>query len=506
LGFGVFRVAGKQKFNPRVLMERAIAVMRETEHEPRRDGKIVPLVGVVLYKPDGTIETAYRGEIRDGDHAEYTLLERKNRSNRLDNSLLFTTLEPCAPGARSHSKISCSQRIVLARIKEVWIGIEDPDPKVDRKGIKYLQDNGIAVHMFDRDLQDVISSENKAFIDQAIQRAEEAESVKNPKEIVLSDFEKMLATAELQDLSQVTLEKFRIRAKIRDLVGSPGFNRRLVQQGLLVEKDGFFVPSGFGYIVFGKEPRSVVPQAGLIATIHYPDGKEEQREFNEPLVTIPESAITWLSGKIPNIIDRSTAERTEKPAFPLEVIREALVNALVHRDYAITGAKCQLIVAGDTITVKSPGGSLPPITLEQMKSLNAPMLSRNPQLHYVFRQMGLAEEAGLGLKTFRAVGEKYDLPLPTYSFEDPYLVLTLFRTKESVVHALSPDILKSLNSDERAGWEFLTSRISTTQKEYAYKMGFDNRKAQRHLKKFVDLGLIARRGAGPATEYLVSFR
>jgi len=487
-------------------MERAITVMRETEHEPRKDGKHLPLVGAVIYKPDGTIETAYRGEIRDGDHAEDTLLERKNRSNRLDNSVLFITLEPCAPGARTPPQLSCSELIVRARISEVWIGIEDPDPAVDRKGIRYLQDNGVTVHMFDRDLQESIINENKEFIDQAIQRAEEAESAKKPKEIVLSEFEKTLETAELQDLSQTILEKFRSRAKISDPVGSPQFNRRLVQQGLIIEKEGLFVPSGFGYIAFGKEPRSVVPQAGLIATIHYPDGKDEQKEFNEPLVTIPESAITWLSGKLPNIMDRNAAVRIEKPTFPLEIIREALVNALVHRDYTITGAKCQLIIDGDTITIKSPGSPPLPITLNQMNSLNAPMLSRNPQLHYVFRQMGLAEEAGLGLKTFKTVGEKYDLPLPKYSIEDPYLVLTLFRTKESAIHVLSPDLIKSLNSDERAGWEFLTSRSSTTQKEYANRMGFDNRKAQRHLKKFVDLGLIARRGAGPATEYLVSYR
>jgi ATP-dependent DNA helicase RecG len=496
-------VAGKTKFNARALMERAIAVMRETEHEPRGDGKAVPLVGVVIYKPDGTIETAYRGEIRDGDHAEYTLLERKNRSNRLDNSILFTTLEPCAPGARSHSKLSCSERIVLARIKEVWIGIEDPDPMVDRKGIEYLRKNEVTVHMFDRDLQEIISEENKDFIEQAVQRAEEEESGISRKEIVLSGYEKTLESAELRDLSQEVLEKYRIRAKITDPVESSAFKHRLVQLGLLIQKNGGYVPSGFGYMVFGKEPRTIVPQAGLIATIHYPDGSEEQKEFNEPLVTIPESAIEWLSGKLPNIIDRSTTVRGKKPAFPPELIREALVNALVHRDYNIEGAKCQLIVTEHTITVKSPGSPLPPITLDQMKSFNAPMLSRNPQLHYVFRQMGLAEEAGLGLKTFRATAERYELPLPKYTFEDPYLVLTLFRTKESAAQTLSPAILESLNGDERAGWEFLSSRISTTQKEYAEHMGFEHRKAQRHLKKFFELGLITRRGAGPSTEYLV---
>jgi len=61
----------------------------------------------------------------------------------LDGSILFATLEPCAPGARKHPKMACAERIVAARIAEVWVGIEDPDPKVDRQGIKYLQDRGV---------------------------------------------------------------------------------------------------------------------------------------------------------------------------------------------------------------------------------------------------------------------------------------------------------------------------------------------------------------------------
>src|SRR5229473_1690899 len=144
------------KFDPRKLMEQAVAVMRQSSHEPRQDGKSSPVVGAVLWKPDGNIETACRGELRDGDHAEYTLLERKSRDQKLDGAALFATLEPCAPGARRQPKLSCAERIVLARIKRVWVGIEDPDPTVDRKGIKYLQDNGITVHVFDRDLQEAI--------------------------------------------------------------------------------------------------------------------------------------------------------------------------------------------------------------------------------------------------------------------------------------------------------------------------------------------------------------
>lgn len=126
-------------------MEQAVQVMKQSTAEVRLDGKAVPLVGAVLVKLDGTVETASRGELRDGDHAEFSLIERKNRAVRLDGARLFSTLEPCAPGARTAPKLSCAERIVNARIKEVWVGIEDPDPLVDRKGIRYLQDHGVNV-------------------------------------------------------------------------------------------------------------------------------------------------------------------------------------------------------------------------------------------------------------------------------------------------------------------------------------------------------------------------
>mgnify|MGYP003434023326 FL=1 len=137
-----------EKLSPEKYMQMAIAAMNDSIAEPRTDGKVSPKVGAVLIKPDGTTEVASRGELRFGDHAEFTLLERKNRSEKLDGSILFATLEPCAPGARRHPKLGCAERIVNARIKEVWVGIEDPDPDVDRKGIKFLEENGIKVHMF----------------------------------------------------------------------------------------------------------------------------------------------------------------------------------------------------------------------------------------------------------------------------------------------------------------------------------------------------------------------
>jgi len=484
-------------------MELAITVMRQTVSEPRKDGKLIPFVGAVLYKPDGTFETACRGELRHGDHAEFTLLERKNRSSKLDGSILFATLEPCAPDSRNHPKMSCAERIVLSRIKEVWVGIEDPDPKVDRKGIKYLQDSGVTVHMFDRDLQEVICAVNKDFLAQAIERAETARGTKQRKELTLSPFENPLTAATIKDFSDEALERYRTQAKITEAVGSQAFNRRLLQQGLMQKVKGRPTPTGFGFLLFGKEPRRILHQAGLLATIHYPDGKEEPLDFDEPLVLIPSLIEKRLRDKLPNVIDRSRMQRQELAALPFEMVREAVVNALIHRDYGIAGAKCQMIVTEDTITIKSPGAPLAPITLQQLQSFTAPMLSRNPALHYVFSRMEMAEERGLGMKSLKADAEKLGLPLPRYAWDAPYLVLTIYRSMTGAERTLDPRILSSLSKTERVGWQWLSTKDSVTSSEYAVAMNVPNRTALNHLKRFTDLRLLRRRGSGPSTKYEV---
>jgi ATP-dependent DNA helicase RecG len=472
-------------------------------NEPRTDKKASPLVGAVLVKPDGTVDTAFRGELRHGDHAEYTLLERKHRDERLDGSFLFATLEPCAPGARKHPKLACAERIVNARIAEVWVGIEDPDPMVDRQGIRYLEQNSIKVHLFDLDLQQQIRHANKHFIAQAAQRAAESRAGKATKPSPLSQSDQPLAGADLTDLASNALARYRERTNIPDKTISAGFLQRLEHQGLLRHRGSKLVPTGFGFLLFGKKPRDILHHAGLNATIEFPDGTHEIQNFDGPAILIPDMVEHWLRPKLPNVIDRSRMTRQERPALPFELVREAVINALVHRNYDLTGATCHLVVTADTVTVRSPGAPLPPITVEQMQAFTAPMYNRNPKLQFAFGGTKLVEGRGFGMRTLGAAAAKYGLPVPKYAFDGLYLNLTIYRHGQAAVDALKADVLKVLNEDEKRSWEFLATKSSVTRKEYAGHMGFDARKAQRHIRRFVELGLLRKVGASSSTEYEV---
>lgn len=502
------------KFDAREMMELAVQVMKTSVAEPR-DDKASPLVGAVLVRSDGTVDTAARGELRHGDHAEFTLLERKNRATRLDGSVLFATLEPCAPGARSHPKLGCAERIVLARVAEVWVGIEDPDPKVDRRGIKFLQDNNILVRMFDADLQQEIRKVNAAFLDQAAQRATAAERAEPAREVRLSDFEQPPVEASLEELDADALQHYRNRIDPAGQLGEEEFERFLARQGLVqreaVPQSGSFgllhdqqlVPTGFGILLFGRKPRERMPQAGLLATLHRPDGTEEVADFDEPAVEIPGQVVAWLRAKLPNPISRASAARTDRLSALTVLVREAVVNALVHRDYAIEGAKCQLVVTPDRIVVKSPGQPVPPITLEQLQSFAAPTLSRNPLMHHVFSKLGLAEERGLGLKSLRSASHEAGLPPPVYGFAAPYLTLTLPLTADAALDEAGPGLREELTEAEYDGWVWMLQQESFRSSDYGDALGLPDRTARNHLKRLQDLGLLQRIGAGRGTRYRV---
>lgn len=483
----------KRQIDPRDMMELAVKVMQDSIKETRDDGKQLPIVGAILLKPDGTIDQAYRSELRQGDHAEYTLIERKNSSNTLEGSILFTTLEPCAPGSRKSPKLSCAERIVNARLKEVWVGVEDPDPTVDRKGIQFLQNNGVKVQMFDSDLQETIREFNKDFINQALVRANE---VKNST--ILSYLEASVNKPDIE-LSRTALKLYSEKANI----ASDKLNKNLLQTGIFDSLGNAKILTGYGVLLFGKEPRTIFPQAGLLVSVQLPNGEEIIENFEQSLIQIPIELEKWIRTKDIISIRRENMHHTEKSLISFKLIREPIINALIHRDYSIEGCKIQLIITNETICIKSPGLPVPPIAIEQLNRYTSPTLSRNPRLHYFFSKLKFAEERGLGMKTLREFTENSDLPRPTYSYEAPYLTLTIYRSYKSVISSLPIEIRDKLNRDEQIGWQYVSSLQKISKSQYARQFQIDKRKAQRHLTKFLNLGLISRKGSGPNTEYVV---
>jgi len=480
-----------KSFDPREYMKLAIKVINQSIQEPR-DDKSSPKVGAVLIKSDGVVETAFRGELRHGDHAEFTLLERKNRSTALDGGILFATLEPCSPGARKHPKLGCAERIVNARIKKVWIGIEDPDPTVDRKGIQFLIDNGVEVEMFDSDLQLEIRNANKTFIQEAEDRAKQSQE--EAKDLILSLKEKVEIRAELNDLSIEDLNWFLASANIEVEINTPAYYKVFAQLGFIESKDNVWKPTGLGLLLFGNRPQLIYQNALIRATF-------KTKGRGEEIITI-EGAITrqadkiqkWYESHIFSQIDRSHVEREVKFDFPLEVLREAIINAIVHRDYDIEGAPIYFEINDDAIIIKSPGEPVAPLKFEQIRSFSAPSLSRNPKIMYVFDQLKIVEQRGFGFLTIKELPDKYELPLPIVTYGAPYMVMTFPRSQEVAVELKDKDLPPVLNAAEKVGFRWIQENEPISTRDYSSHFNVGYKTAQRFITKLKTIGLVIDNG------------
>lgn len=490
-------MAKKEDYKPRTYMELAIEEMKKSQNEPRPDQKKLPKVGAILLFPDGRVVRAHRGELREGDHAEFTLLDRKLAHEKLDDCILFSTLEPCVN--RDSPKMGCSKRTVNARIKTVYVGIQDPDPTVAGMGIKYIENQNVKVTMFDRDLQKIIEEENADFLAQAKLRAKQVS-----KDEAKSEFEQTIHNVNFSGFSIEALEKFITNAELGYETKDNEFQDYLVNIGAmqLDERDNIFRPTGMGFLLFGKNPRAKYKQAVLKASVDYGNDKIETIDFDQALVLIPDLVEEWLKKALPLSKDTSSFKRKDVPDFPKEVLRETVINALVHRDYTIEGAKSYLAIDNDKIIVKSPGTPVPSISLKQLNSFQAPSISRNPVISYIFNLMGYVEETGFGMKTLGLLNETYGLPLPEYCIESPFLTLTLPRNMEALKKVSLHRNLSELNDEELMGYEFVKLKGTVTREDYQKHFGHENyKKALRHLGKMVDLKLIARKGSARSTYY-----
>lgn len=120
-----------------------------------------PRVGAVVTKGGKILSTGHRGEIRR-KHAERVAIEKLTREE-LSDSTIYTTLEPCV-GLHDNQNIeSCAELIISSGIKEVFIGVLDPNGTIYSQGFKKLLENNISVKFFNRKLRAAIEEETFEF-------------------------------------------------------------------------------------------------------------------------------------------------------------------------------------------------------------------------------------------------------------------------------------------------------------------------------------------------------
>ncbi len=177
-----------------------------------------------------------------------------------------------------------------------------------------------------------------------------------------------------------------------------------------------YVPTNAGLLLFGRDVERFFPQCE-VTLVRY-RGREMGDEFlrediRDTLVETVRRAEIWISEHMRRGSRMVGLERQDWAQFPQGALREALVNAVAHRDYTIRGEGIRIALFGDRMECYSPGRLPGHVTVE---NIAAERFSRNETLVQVLSDYGLIERLGYGID--RMLRQMADAALPPPEFRE----------------------------------------------------------------------------------------
>lgn len=278
---------------------------------------------------------------------------------------------------------------------------------------------------------------------------------------------------------------------------------------LLVEKEGTWRPTVACALLFGKKPQRWVPRCGIDFLLF--KGTEESIEslvkretIEEPLPRLIKQAWDLVQSFIPTRRKLRGLVLEERAEYPEFAWREAIVNAVAHRDYTITGTATQIRVFDDRLEVESPG-TLPGIVT--CENIADERFSRNPQIVGVLKAWRYIEDLGWGINRMIEEMEQADLKPPEFGETRSSFVVTLRNVPvwgEEVQIWLEQFDEYRLNHRQRRALVYIRNFTRITNREYRELNKadrIDRDRALEELREMVNKGVITLRGSGRGAEY-----
>lgn len=261
------------------------------------------------------------------------------------------------------------------------------------------------------------------------------------------------------------------------------------------------VPKNAAALFFGREPERKFPHAVIrclrfkgLDKVHIIDDKT----FGGPLYQQYLDALSWIESKLEvEYIIKGTGPRQEIWEIPLDVFKEAVMNAIRHRDLYEEGATIMVEVYDDRVEISNPGGLLPVVAAE----FGHKSMSRNPLVFGLFTRMHVVEKVGSGVPRMRELMKDAGLPEPIFSNKGFFTVTFMKRVKPQ--SANGDRLNDRLNSREKRVIQILEDTPGLRTNELSSMIGVSIPTLSRTLKNLIDLGLIEYRGAKKTGGYYI---
>jgi ATP-dependent DNA helicase RecG len=303
--------------------------------------------------------------------------------------------------------------------------------------------------------------------------------------------------------------EYRKRRQPRAFVGS---SESLLRQIGALTSEG--VATVMGLLLFGREPQLQLPQSGLtFVKFAGSDRRGEtgqigygrREDIQGPVARIIERAwqVVWEEMAKQAVVRGLVRE--EETEYPATAVREALVNAVAHRDYHIPGRRIEMLMYSDRLEITSPGGLPGYVTLQNIVDEH---YSRNPRIVSGLLQWGYIEELGLGIDKMIEAMVAAGHPPP--EFKAPPHAFTVILRKGREVGQAGPRPQRweqSMNERQMQALQFIQQYGRITNRDYRELCPNVSAETLRlDMVDLVDKGLLLKVGDKKGTYYVLKRR
>lgn len=290
------------------------------------------------------------------------------------------------------------------------------------------------------------------------------------------------------------LEKSATRVGRRFIDGKPSL-KVLKNLGIIGEFESEMVPTIAGYLIFSKyTPQTRDPFLRyIVRCVRYAGSSA-----SSPIVDTQDvhGCLDVQIDEVHKFILRNIAtrarlvgtKRVEKYEYPEEALREIVANAIIHRDYMVTGTYIQVNIFSNRIEISNPGNLPPGITVQNIKDSQ---FSRNEVIARILRDLDYMEEFGRGIDLVYSKMQEWGLVDPLFKNSSNGFKVTLLG-----------ESFKGLNDRQITIWHYLQDNKTITAK-YATSL-FDpvsRASVNGDLRAMVKIGLIIAKGSSSNIYY-----
>lgn len=331
--------------------------------------------------------------------------------------------------------------------------------------------------------------------------------------------EEPITEATLEDLDKqkltIFLERFRKDRPKAAYLKQP-FEEVLTHLKIARLHNGTLHPTLAGLLTFGYHPQILESQL-IITFLHYfgmdetektPRGERflDNRKFEGPIPEMVEDAVNHVMASIRKGSLIEGLYRRDIPEYPEEAIREAIVNAVAHRDYSnfARGSYIQIRLFADRMEIQSPGGLYGTVTLETLEEEQS---TRNRTLVRLLENLHLVENRGSGIKAILGAMRSANLEPPRFQDRRSSFLVTmrnLTLMNPEAIAWLNRFADRPLNDRQRLVLVYLRHNQHITNFDYQRLAHVDSVTANRELRSLVQTGLISQHSSRRWTHYTLN--